>query len=200
MVPLEVLRVEASRCTKCPLCENRRNVVFGEGDPNARLMLLGEGPGDAEDRTGRPFVGKAGNLLDRAILDAGICREEVFISNTVKCRAADWSTGKPINRPPSVYEMETCRGWLEAQIKVIQPRVILCIGRSSAANLIRPNFKITRERGVVFQSEWAEAILATLHPSYIIRVSTSTFDGGYSLLVDDIKSAWNAAAEPSDNS
>ena len=100
MTELAILAQAASTCTECRLAERRRNVVFGEGDPTAGLVLVGEGPGDTEDALGRPFVGRAGQLLDRAIGDAGLRRDQVYITNTVKCRAADWSTGKPVNRAP----------------------------------------------------------------------------------------------------
>jgi DNA polymerase len=159
-------------------------------------MLIGEGPGDNEDKSGRPFVGKAGQLLDRAIRDAGISREKVYITNTVKCRAADWSTGKPMNRPPTEEEAQACQKWLLKQIEIMKPKVILCIGAPSAKNLIKKDFKITVERGTYFPSEHAKTIMATLHPSYILRnMSANGNDGGYSLLVSDIRKAWEAAVK-----
>ncbi len=112
---LEALRQAALSCQACGLSERRRNVVFGEGDPSSPLVLVGEGPGDEEDKTGRPFVGRAGQLLERALGDAGLSRETVYICNTVKCRACDWETGKPVNRPPTQVETETCRQWLFPQ-------------------------------------------------------------------------------------
>jgi uracil-DNA glycosylase len=191
---LDELRLTCLNCRDCGLCERRTTVVFGEGDPNSPLMLIGEGPGDNEDKTGRPFVGKAGQLLDKAIKDAGISREQVYITNTVKCRAADWSTGRPMNRPPTEDEAAACLKWLLRQIEIMKPKVILCIGAPSAKNLIKKNFKITQERGLYFPSEHAKTILATLHPSYVLRnMSASGDDGGYSLLVADIHKAWQAA-------
>ena len=190
---LEGLRERCSGCTACDLSIRRRNVVFGEGDVRSPLVLVGEGPGDQEDATGRPFVGRAGKLLDQAISDAGLTREMVFITNTVKCRAADWSTGKPQNRPPTELESATCRQWLLPQLEIIAPHVILCIGAPSAKNLIKKNFAITKERGRFFPSEYARTIMATFHPAYILRQMNISGDGGYSLLVDDIKKAWDAA-------
>src|SRR5579862_7773173 len=143
MTELETLAEEASVCTACRLAERRRNVVFGEGDPLGGLVLVGEGPGDTEDAMGRPFVGKAGQLLDRAIGDAGLRRDQVYITNTVKCRAADWSTGKPVNRAPLDDEALACRRWLLPQLELLRPKVILCIGAPSARNLIKRDFKIT---------------------------------------------------------
>ena len=154
---------------------------------------MGEGPGDQEDASGQPFVGRAGQLLDRAIGDAGLRRDQVYITNTVKCRAADWSTGKPQNRAPTELESVTCRQWLLPQLELIAPHVILCIGAPSAKNLIKKNFLITKERGLYFPCELAKTAIATLHPSYILRQMNISGDGGYSLLVSDIQKAWEAA-------
>lgn len=183
----------ASTCTSCALSERRRNVVFGEGNPTSPLVLVGEGPGDNEDATGRPFVGRAGQLLDKALLENGLTREHVYICNTVKCRAADWSTGKPQNRAPMPEEVTACRQWLVPQLAAIAPKVILCIGAPSAKNLIKKDFKITAERGKYFPCEFAKAAIATLHPAYILRNQAVSGDGGFSLLVADIAKAWEAA-------
>lgn len=156
-------------------------------------MLVGEGPGEQEDKSGRPFVGRAGQLLDKAIIEAGLKREMVYITNTVKCRAADWQTGRPVNRPPTEEEISACGFWLMPQIQLIQPKVILCIGAPSARTLIKKDFKITKERGRLFQSSLAKAIMAALHPSYILRQANMGGDGGFSLLVDDVRKAWETA-------
>lgn len=190
---LDELRSQAIQCTACALSERRTNVVFGEGNPRSPLVLVGEGPGDQEDRTGRPFVGRAGQLLDKALIDAGLSRDQVYICNTVKCRAADWSSGKPQNRPPTEEETATCRQWLLPQLSIIAPKVILCVGAPSAKNLIRKSFAITKERGLYFPCEYAKTAIATLHPSYILRQQRPDNDGGYSLLVADIQKAWDAA-------
>lgn len=190
---LDELAARARQCVACGLSEKRRNVVFGEGNPNSPLVLIGEGPGDQEDATGRPFVGRSGKLLDQALLDNGLDRSDVYICNTVKCRACDWLEGKPFNRPPTEAEVATCRPWLEQQLGIIAPKVILCIGAPSAKNIIRKNFLITKERGKLFASPYAEFAIATLHPAYILRQQSQTADGGYSLLVDDIALAWMTA-------
>lgn len=193
----ELLRLaeEAAQCQRCGLCERRRSVVFGEGNPNAPLVLVGEGPGEEEDKSGRPFVGRAGKLLDQALADCGLDRTKVYICNTVKCRAADWSTGKPMNRPPTDEESQACRHWLFPQLDAIGPEVILCIGAPSAKNLIKKDFKITKERGQVFRDGFPRPMIATLHPAYILRQSSQTNDGGYSLLVADIAKAWRGAVK-----
>ncbi len=190
---LDALRAECVECRACGIAERRRNVVFGEGDPHSALVLVGEGPGESEDATGRPFVGRAGQLLDRALDEAGMGRAGVYITNTLKCRACDWSTGKPVNRPPTAEEAENCRKWLLPQLRLLAPKVILCVGAPSAKNLIKKDFKITRERGRYFPCEFARTAIATLHPSYILRNANGGSDGGYSLLVRDIAKAWEAA-------
>jgi uracil-DNA glycosylase len=187
------LRQEAELCRDCGLSERRRNVVFGEGNPESPLVLVGEGPGDNEDATGRPFVGRAGQLLDKALLDNGLTRDHVYICNVVKCRACDWSSGKPVNRPPTPEEIGACRQWLVPQLQAIAPKVVLCIGAPSAKTIIKPDFKITVERGRYFPCEHAKTALATLHPAYILRNQSAANDGGYGLLVADIAKAWAAA-------
>lgn len=193
----ELLRLAeaAAQCKWCGLCERRRSVVFGEGSPCAPLVLVGEGPGEEEDKTGRPFVGRAGRLLDQALADCGLDRTKVYICNTVKCRAADWATGKPMNRPPTDEETQACRRWLLPQLEALAPEVILCIGAPSAKNLIKKDFKITKERGLVFRDGFPRPMIATLHPAYILRQSSQTHDGGYSLLVSDIAKAWRGAVK-----
>jgi len=190
---LDELKAQCQTCKACGLAERRNNVVFGEGNPLSPLVLVGEGPGDEEDKTGRPFVGRAGKLLDQALLDNGLTREHVYICNTVKCRACDWSSGKPVNRAPEPMEVASCRQWLVPQLATIAPRVILCIGAPSAKNLIKKDFKITVERGKYFPCEYAKTAIASLHPAYILRQQGAVSDGGYSLLVADIAKAWDTA-------
>lgn len=192
---LESLRHACLNCSECALSERRKNVVFGEGNPQSPLVIVGEGPGDHEDQSGRPFVGRSGQMLDRALTDNGLSRNDVYICNTVKCRAADWSSGKPQNRPPSLDEVNTCRQWLTPQLALIKPKVILCIGAPSAKNLIKKNFKITKERGQILPCAYAPEAMAALHPSYIMRQQRKDNDGGYHLLVEDIGKAWKRCHE-----
>lgn len=190
---LEVIREQALQCQSCALSAGRTNVVFGEGNPEAPLVLVGEGPGEQEDLTGRPFVGRAGQLLDRALAEAGLSRADVYICNTVKCRACDRRDGKAFNRPPTDEETTACRQWLVPQLEAIAPQVILCVGAPSAKNLIKRDFRITQERGRYFPCSFARTAMATLHPAYILRQQSQTNDGGFSLLVSDIQRAWEAA-------
>lgn len=192
---LDQWEAKAKACTKCGLAAKRNHVVFGEGNASAPLVLVGEGPGEEEDRTGRPFVGRAGQLLDRALAEAGLDRTMVYICNTVKCRACDWDGEKASNRPPSAEETAACRRWLLPQLAAIRPEVLLCLGAPSARNLIHPDFKITRERGKYFPCEFARTAIATMHPAYILRNGGGGADGGYALLVADIARAWAAALQ-----
>lgn len=186
---IDELRAECIQCTKCELAGTRRNVVFGEGNPESPLMIIGEGPGQNEDATGRPFVGRAGALLDEALAACRIGRQHVFICNILKCRACITENGRTRNRPPATSEIETCTPWLERQIRIIRPLVILCLGAPSAKFVIKKDFKMTQERGTFYPTKYANHAIAALHPAYILRQAGATYDGGKSLLIADIEAA-----------
>ncbi|NQU42961.1 uracil-DNA glycosylase [bacterium] len=158
---LEALKLAVAKCTQCRLCEGRTHVVFGEGNPDADLMFVGEGPGAEEDRLGRPFVGRSGKLLDQMIERVGLKREDVFIGNVVKCRPPD-------NRDPELDEMETCEPFLKSQIALIQPRVIVALGRFAAHRLTGEKTPIGRMRGH-FYSYADVKLMPTLHPAAVLR-------------------------------
>ncbi len=142
------LAQQAALCPACDLAQTRTNVVFGDGNPDSPLMLVGEGPGANEDATGLPFVGRAGKLLDECLREAGMLRKHVYITNVVKCRPTLEEMGKIKNRPPRADEIGACVPlWLEKQIAVVQPAVILCLGAPAANTLIHRNFKMMQERG-----------------------------------------------------
>lgn len=186
---LEELKSRAIVCRECALCETRANVVFGEGNPNTPLVLVGEGPGANEDATGRPFVGRAGQLLDQALLENGITREHVYICNVLKCRASVIE-GKSIrNRPPRPDEIAQCRHWLMSQLEIIKPLVILSLGAPSANQIIHKDFRMTKERGLFFTSEYAPTAIAALHPAYVLRQHGEAFDAARASLVADIAAA-----------
>lgn len=157
----DALYEECIHCQKCGLAETRTNVVFGEGDRDAEVMFIGEGPGEQEDRTGRPFVGRAGQLLDDMLAMIDLKREKVFIGNMVKCRP-------PQNRDPLNIEQEACIGYLRNQVALLKPKIIVCLGRIAAMKLIKEDFKITREHG-----QWIEKagvwMMAMYHPSALLR-------------------------------
>lgn len=180
------LRARCIVCTKCDLADTRKNVVFGEGNPESPLMIIGEGPGATEDATGRPFVGRAGALLDEALAACKISRKHVWICNVLKCRACIMENGRTRNRPPSPEEVSVCTSWLEQQIAIIQPLVILSLGAPSSKFVIKKDFKMTQERGIVYPTRYARFAIAALHPAYILRQAGETYDGGKSLLIADI--------------
>lgn len=159
---LAELRSEISNCQKCRLCEQRLNVVFGTGAENARVMLIGEGPGQHEDEQGEPFVGRAGILLDKMMDAVGLSRKtNVFIANMVKCRP-------PQNRDPQPDETECCLPYLREQVRIIRPRIIVCLGRIAAQRLISPDFKVTRQHGEFYDKKGV-LMMGTLHPAAILR-------------------------------
>ncbi|MFQ3549457.1 MAG: uracil-DNA glycosylase [Armatimonadota bacterium] len=186
---LEELKKDCINCTKCKLSQTRTNVVFGEGNPESPLMIIGEGPGATEDATGRPFVGRAGKLLDDALAACKMNRNHVFICNTVKCRACIIENGKAKNRPPETSEIETCSPWLLKQIEIIKPLVILSLGAPSAKFVIKKDFKMTKERGIVYPTKYAKYAIAALHPAYILRQAGQSFEEGRNLLISDIETA-----------
>lgn len=161
MDKLEQLREQCQSCTACPLCQTRTNLVFGVGNPEAELMFVGEAPGEQEDKTGTPFVGRAGQLLDRFLFAVDIDRSDVYIANILKCRP-------PKNRDPLPAEEDACMGYLREQVRIIRPKIIVCLGRIAAMRLIRPDYKITKEHG-----QWVERgsflMTAVYHPAALLR-------------------------------
>ena len=186
---IEELKTEVLECRKCGLCETRSNVVYGEGNPNTPMVLVGEGPGANEDATGRPFVGRAGQLLDECLLVNGITRKHIYICNVIKCRAG-LIEGKSIkNRPPKPEEITCCLPWLEKQLEIIKPTVVLSLGSPSANAIIHKDFRIMKERGTWFTSPYAKYVMAALHPAYILRQGGEALEGARSSLVADIAAA-----------
>ena len=158
----ESLRGECLGCRRCALAETRTNVVFGEGNPRAEVMCIGEGPGEQEDLTGRPFVGRGGKLLDDMLEIIDLSREKnIYIANMVKCRP-------PQNRDPMNIEQEACAQWLSRQIALVRPKIIICLGRIAAMKFIRDDFKITREHGQWFEQDGILRI-ALYHPAALLR-------------------------------
>lgn len=183
---IDELRSRCIECTRCELADTRKNVVFGEGNPQSPLMIIGEGPGANEDATGRPFVGRAGALLDEALTACKMTRKHVWICNVLKCRACIMENGRTRNRPPATEEISACAPWLEQQIAIMQPLVILCLGAPAAKFVIKKDFRMTQERGIVYPTKYARCAIAALHPAYILRQAGETYDGGKSLLIADI--------------
>ena len=156
-------------CRKCQIGYERRNNVYGEGDPCARLMVIGEGPGESEDLVGRPFVGRAGELLNKMLAAIDLPREDVYICNTVKCRPTLDEGGKLKNRAPMPVEMENCRSYLEEQIEIVSPCVILAVGAPAAKSFLGKTFSIMNGRGRWYEGPNGIALMATFHPAYVLR-------------------------------
>ena len=157
----EALKKECGSCQNCGLCETRTNLVFGVGKENAEVLFIGEGPGEQEDLQGEPFVGPAGKLLDTMLQIIDLDRSKVYIANMVKCRP-------PRNRDPGPEEMAACSQWLRRQIALIDPKIVVCLGRIAATGLIDPAFRITRQHGQWFDRE-GRRWMATFHPSALLR-------------------------------
>ena len=157
----EELKAACLNCNQCKLCSTRTNVVFGVGNPDADVMFIGEGPGENEDLQGEPFVGRAGKLLDEMLEMIGLDRSKIYIANSIKCRP-------PQNRDPLNTEKDACGDYLKRQIELMQPKIIVCLGRISAAEIIKPDFKITQEHGQFFKKDGVE-LMALYHPAALLR-------------------------------
>ena len=168
--PLAELKEVASGCTACPLYENATQTVFGEGSAGAGLMLVGEQPGDVEDREGRPFVGPAGQLLDWAIEKAGIDRRRAYVTNVVKHFKWVPRGKRRIHSKPSSMEIRACLPWLEQEVALVKPDVLVCLGATAAQALLGRSFRVTQERGHFVRSPLAPHVMATVHPSSLLRI------------------------------
>jgi DNA polymerase len=168
---LERLREAAARCTACELHLLGTQTVFGEGPAKARVLMVGEQPGDREDIEGHPFVGPAGKLLDRALEEAAIAREDVYLTNVVKHFRWEGSRGKRrIHRKPSMAHITACRPWLEAELSVVRPEVLVCLGATAAQAIVGKGFKVTAHRGELVEVPGIDALVtATVHPSSVLR-------------------------------
>jgi uracil-DNA glycosylase len=183
---LAKLREAAAGCTACDLHKTGTQTVFGEGTGSAEVMFVGEQPGDQEDLAGRPFVGPAGRLLDQALVDAGIDRTKVYVTNVVKHFKWQARGKRRIHQKPNWSEIAVCRPWLDAELAVVQPRVLVCLGATAAQALLGRQFRVTRERGRPVESDLAEHVTATVHPSSILR-DPETREQEYAAFVEDLK-------------
>jgi uracil-DNA glycosylase len=184
---LERAAVVAGACRRCAIGYERRNNVYGEGDPCAQLMVIGEGPGETEDELGRPFVGRAGQLLDRMLAAIGLPRESVYICNTVKCRPTIPGPNGLRNRAPDQQEMENCRPFLDEQIEIVAPKVILALGSPAAKSFLGRDFAITRMRGQWYIGPREIPLMVTFHPAYILRQTGGEIEAVKRLVWNDLK-------------
>ena len=166
---LPTLRAAGAVCTACDLYKTGTKTVFGEGLETARAIFVGEQPGDSEDRAGRPFVGPAGKLLDRALEEAGIDRKLVYVTNVVKHFKWTPRGKRRLHEKPNAREIAACRPWLEAELRLLKPDVLVCLGATAAQALLGKSFRVTKMRGQILKAEIADAIMATVHPSSILR-------------------------------
>ncbi|HEY6141191.1 MAG TPA: UdgX family uracil-DNA binding protein [Thermoanaerobaculia bacterium] len=188
MTALAKLRAEAADCKACDLWKTGTQTVFGEGQQTSTVMFIGEQPGDKEDLAGRPFVGPAGALLDKALAEAGIDRTKVYVTNVVKHFKWEPRGKRRIHKKPNGVEINACRPWLDAEIRAIKPQAIVCLGSTAAQAVIGPKFRVSVQRGELVKSPLAPVVTATVHPSSILRAPTDEGRrAGMQRFIDDLK-------------
>jgi uracil-DNA glycosylase len=186
---LPKLRDAAAGCKACPLWKTGTQTVFGEGTAKAEVMFVGEQPGDQEDKEGRPFVGPAGKLFDRALEEAGIDRAQTYVTNAVKHFKWQGRGKRRIHQKPNWSEIAACRPWLDAELAVVKPRVLVALGATAAQALLGRQFRVTKERGTPVQSELAPVAIATVHPSAILR--SDNREEEFAAFVEDLRTVAN---------
>jgi uracil-DNA glycosylase family protein len=193
---LRAVREAARDCAACYLYKRATQTVFGEGPKHAPIMLVGEQPGDYEDVTGKPFVGPAGKILDRALAEAGINRDEVYVTNAVKHFKWEPRGKRRIHQKPNSREIAACRPWMEAEMRLVRPKLVVCLGSTAGQAFFGPSFRVTRERGKVLSSKLAPKVVATVHPSSLLRQPDEmSRDREYAHFVVDLRVALKAACE-----
>jgi len=185
----------ARHCTACDLHKRATQTVFGEGPSDAVIMLVGEQPGDYEDVAGKPFVGPAGKIMDQALEEAGIDRKEVYVTNAVKHFKWEPRGKRRIHQKPNSREIAACRPWLEAELQIVKPKLVVAMGATAAQTIFGPTFRVTRERGKVLSSKLAPRVLATVHPSSLLRQpDEASRQREYEHFVADLRTALKAAS------
>lgn len=180
------LRAAAVKCQGCDLYQRATQVVFGEGPRDARVVMVGEQPGDEEDRKGHPFIGPSGRLLSKAMAEAGLEREKIYVTNAVKHFKFVERGKRRIHAKPNGIEISACKQWLEAELSSIEPDLVVCLGATAAQSLMGRSFRITADRGKFFPHAWAKEIVATVHPSAILRVP-DRYEEEYRLFLNDLQ-------------
>ncbi|CAN5661962.1 UdgX family uracil-DNA binding protein [soil metagenome] len=199
---LEAARLAAQDCTACQRCADRQQVVFGSGNPQASLMLVGEAPSATDDDTGKPFSGPAGRLLDQLFSKVGLHRNDVWITNLTRCFSGRERNGRIENRPAAAREIDACATWMDMEIRYVNPSVILAVGAPPAKRLIDRNFRLQEQRGVIFQRSDGSLVIATIQPAYVMRlpslVDKAASDIAREQLLGDIRLAARNAGLISD--
>jgi DNA polymerase len=187
---MDVLRAQALTCPACPNRDTRLRVVFGEGDVDAKVMLVGQGPGVVEEQAARPFVGPAGRLLDQALAEVGLERSKLWLTNVIKCRAVKSEKGRVVDRAPSAAELKACRPWLDGELSIIRPEIIVCVGVPSAKALIDRKFKLSEEHGQLREFPDGTRRTAVFHPAYVLRlkaVDPEAYEQTWRALIVDLR-------------
>ncbi|PYJ29496.1 MAG: uracil-DNA glycosylase [Verrucomicrobia bacterium] len=193
---LSAVREAANDCEACHLYRRATQTVFGEGPKSATMMLVGEQPGDYEDVAGKPFVGPAGKIMDQALEEAGIDRSQVYVTNAVKHFKWEPRGKRRIHQKPNSREIAACRPWLEAELRIVKPKLVVAMGATAAQTIFDPTFRVTRERGKVLSSKLAPRVLATVHPSSLLRQpDEASRQREYKHFVNDLRAALRAAGE-----
>jgi len=185
---LEALHAQVDACRRCAIGSTRTKVVCGVGLPSAKLVIVGEGPGENEDVQGEPFVGRAGELLTKMLAAIGLRREDVFITNTIKCRAIAEEGGRIANRAPMQEEIANCREYLDRELAIVAPRVILALGAPAAKSFLGAGFSITRQRGIWYAGPAGTDLMVTFHPAYILRQTGGNMPAVKKLVWSDLQS------------
>ena len=181
------LRAVAKGCRACPLWKTGTQTVFGEGPARARILMIGEQPGDQEDVKGKPFVGPAGRLLDEALVAAGLERKEIYVTNAVKHFKWVPQGKRRLHQKPGAREIAACRPWLGAEILLVEPQIVVALGATAAQTLMGPDFRVTQLRGQLLEFPWAKAFLATVHPSSILRTRDEEREAEMAMFIEDLK-------------
>jgi uracil-DNA glycosylase len=185
-----------SKCEGCELYKAATQAVFGEGKSSARLVLTGEQPGDVEDREGHPFVGPAGRILDKALEDAAIDRQSVYVTNAVKHFRFEERGKRRIHKKPTSAQIVACRPWLEAELTVIRPDIVVCLGATAVQSLAGKDVRVLRDRGKLLECQWAKGLVVTIHPSALLRMpDRAVFDKEYEHFVSDLVAAREYASQ-----
>lgn len=193
---LSAVREAAKDCQACHLYKRATQTVFGDGPKGPTMMLVGEQPGDYEDVAGKPFVGPAGKIMDRALEEAGIDRSQVYVTNAVKHFKWEPRGKRRIHQKPNSRETAACRPWLEAELRIVKPKLVVAMGATAAQTIFGPSFRVTRERGKVLSSKLAPKVLATVHPSSLLRQpDEASREREYKQFVSDLRAAVRAAGE-----
>lgn len=188
------LRAASAACRNCPLWRHGTQTVFGEGNEHARLVIVGEQPGDSEDLTGHPFVGPAGAILDRVLEEQGVERGDVYVTNAVKHFKWELRGKRRLHKTPAQREIDACLPWLEAEVAAVQPRLVLCLGATAAKAVLGTTVRINEARGHALRSPLGREVLVTMHPAYLLRLRPPANEAAWQLFASDVQLAVRLAA------